>query len=220
MPVEHHKLETVVMKKVSIHYQLFKPSAYEARTDKKWPVILFLHGMNKRGDDIHSLDVYGLNEFVKSKKDFEFLVITPQCPFFSTWPMERDAVIALVNEIVTNERVDTERIYLTGFSMGGNGVLDLAVNAPQLFAAVVPIAGWLVAEKTELLKHIPVWAFHGEADDVIPVQRTEEMVAALESMGGHVRMTTFPRLKHSIMNEVYNHPELYHWLLQHKKVQR
>lgn len=98
--------------------------------------------------------------------------------------------------------------------MGGNGVWDLAANSENVFAAAVPLAGWYDTSAAMRLKSIRIWAFHGEDDDVIPISKTEEMVSAIKDAGGTPRLTRYPGLKHSIMEETYTKLELYKWLEQ------
>jgi len=200
-----------------INYQLHLPDQYEDIIDKKWPLILFLHGSGRRGEDISFLNKYGLNKVAENNRDFEFIVLTPQCPSSSTWLKERNFVLSLLNEIISDYRVDSERIYLTGFSMGGNGAWDLAAHSAGIFAAVAPIAGWFEPESSHLLKDVPIWNFHGEEDETVPIQRSEEIVSALLQIGGDVRFTRYPGLRHRVIDETYNDPELYSWFLQHKR---
>ncbi|NOV01089.1 carboxylesterase family protein [Paenibacillus planticolens] len=215
MPINHRRLNKEIIKRVDMGYQLFVPSSYEEKPDKKWPLIMFLHGIKKRGDDIHLLDGYGLTWMAEKQSDFEFFVLTPQCPELSSWPYERDALVALLDEICNTFRVDSEKIYLTGFSMGGNGAWDLAAHYPDRFAAVAPLAGWFDVQKAHLLKELPVWTFHGEDDDVVSIQGSKMMVEALRQVGAEVAFTTFPGLKHAIMDEVYGNRELFDWFLNH-----
>ncbi|MBW7455864.1 dienelactone hydrolase family protein [Paenibacillus sepulcri] len=217
MPVTSHLLRQETPEPVRIGYQLFLPSDYERNTGKKWPLILFLHCIKKRGDDLALLHQYGVARFAEERKDFGFIVATPQCPEHSDWPQQRNALSALLDEIARSHRVDPERVYLTGFSMGGNGTWDLAANVPGRFAAIAPLAGYYQPEDASLLKGIPVWAFHGEKDDVVIPGRTTEMVNAIRSLGGSVRYTAYPELDHQIWEETYGNPELYQWFLEHKR---
>jgi predicted peptidase len=216
MPVNNYSLHIEVPERKRIHYQLFLPHEYEA-SDNKYPLIVFLHGIRKRGDDITLLNDYGLTWIAERKKDFPFIIVTPQCPADSNWTLESDSVIAVTEEIVSTYRVALENIYLTGFSMGGRGAWDLAAKCPELFAAAVPISGWFEVEKAHLLKDMPIWAFHGEEDDVVPPSGSEDMVNALRSLGSNIRYTSYPGLRHFVMDETYGNPALYEWLLTHRR---
>ncbi|QYR20245.1 prolyl oligopeptidase family serine peptidase [Paenibacillus sp. sptzw28] len=219
MSVTNHMFKKDTPIHVSLNYQLFLPHDIESKNDKKYPLILFLHGIKKRGEDISLLNNYGLTWIAESKPDFPFIVVTPQCPTDSNWVQEYQQVLALIDEIITNHPIDSERIYLTGFSMGGNGTWDFASRSPELFSAIVPISGWFEPDKAMLLKDVPIWAFHCVDDDVVHVSGTEDMDKALTSIEGNVKVTYYSGFKHDhkVMHETYNNTELYNWLLNQKK---
>ncbi|WP_332262464.1 dienelactone hydrolase family protein [Paenibacillus sp. GSMTC-2017] len=123
--------------------------------------------------------------------------------------------MALLDQIESDYPVDLSHIYVTGFSLGGNGAWDLAAYHSVRFAAVAPLAGWFQPELAHLLKDIPVWAFHGADDDINPVTSTIDMVTALQEAGGHIKSTIYPPgLRHEIMQETYKGEELFNWFLQ------
>ncbi|SFT21606.1 Phospholipase/Carboxylesterase [Paenibacillus sp. BC26] len=217
MALYKQRLQTEIRKPISIGYQLFLPSAYDEQEEKDWPLIVFLHGINRRGEDLSALDGYGLPAIAESRGIFKFVVAAPQCGTHSFWPIERDGVMAMIDHLVASCRIDERRIYLTGFSMGGNGAWDLAARYPERFAAVAPLSGWYQPEAAALLKDVPIWAFHGEDDDVVPVSGSRDMVQALQAIGGNIAFTSYPRLKHSIMSETYRNTELYQWFLRHER---
>ncbi|WP_240941773.1 dienelactone hydrolase family protein [Paenibacillus sp. HB172176] len=177
-------------------------------------MILFLHGVKKRGDDIRLLDHYGIMKHAAANPAFPFIAVAPQCPLTKSWTDMKTEIIQLCNEMNTRFGVDQKRIYLVGFSMGGNGVWELAFSEPELFAAAVPIAGWY---ESRAAKHIsiPVWAFHGEEDDVIPMEQSIQMVNAMKKAGREVQFTTYPGMKHEheVMDRTFANPALYEWLL-------
>ncbi|MEI7024926.1 prolyl oligopeptidase family serine peptidase [Paenibacillus sp. y28] len=201
----------------ALGYQLFLPIDYEAEPEKRWPVILFLHGIKKRGSNLGDLDGYGLLGIAEETPGFGFVVIVPQCPAESSWPKERASVLALLDSVQQHYRTDAKQVLLTGFSMGGNGVWDLADYASDRFAAAAPLAGYYDADRASLFGDMPIWTFHGEADDVVPVQRTQDVVAALQLAGKNVRCTLLPELKHPIMDAVYRDPALFEWFLEQVK---
>jgi len=198
-------------------YQLFLPANYEELYEKKWPLILFLHGSGRRGTDIRILDGYGLNGIAENNEDFEFIVLTPQCPSSEVWANQHGSLLYLLDKIISKYRVDTDRIYLTGFSMGGIGSWSLAAHAPQRFAAVAPIAGWFEPEMAHSLMNVPIWNFHGQEDETVPFHRSEKIVSRLIEIGGNVRFTRYPNAGHGVMNETYRNPDLYKWFLEHTK---
>src|SRR5205823_8592635 len=113
-------------------------------------------------------------KIVENEPDFPFLVVSPQCPLGAHWN-PRD-VIALLDELIETEAVDIVRVYLTGMSMGGYGAWETAIAFPDRFAALAPVCGGGDPRQVARIKHLPVWAFHGERDDIVPVSATLEMV--------------------------------------------
>lgn len=198
-------------------YKLFLPKSYDGNNaQESFPLILLLHGIKKRGNDLSLLDSYGILSIAEQNEDFPYILVVPQCPPDTFWPENRNMVLGVLNQVTTGHRVDRKRVYLTGFSMGGNGVWDLAANTRGLFAAAAPLAGWYDANAAEQLVTTPIWAFHGEDDDIVPCSKTEEMVQAVIRAGGAPKFTTYPGLKHPIMVEVYGNPKLYEWFSIHE----
>ena len=113
--------------------------------------------------------------------------------------------------------IDQDRIYLTGLSMGGFGAWSLAAEYPGRFAAIAPVCGGGNPLEAGSLAHLPIWVFHGAKDTVVPVEKSREMVAALENAGGNVRFTVYPDSEHDSWTETYNNPELYEWFLTYTR---
>jgi predicted peptidase len=209
-----------------LNYLFFLPQDYGKEPRKKWPVILFLHGVGERGDgltDLELVKMYGPPMLVEQQADFPFLVLSPQCPTDSSWDDHLDDLDALLDEVVNTYAVGTDRVYVTGLSMGGFGTWKLALRYPRRFAAIVPIAGGhtfgsdSVPEKICDLKDTPVWAFHGALDTAVLPSQSEVMVEALRACGGDVQFTLYPDAEHDSWTETYRNPELYAWLLQHTR---
>ena len=207
--------EVEVTKMVRLDYLAFLPEGYGEDTQKKWPLILFLHGMGERGDDLELLKLHGIAKVVEEQPDLPFVAISPQCPETSWWHVEVDALSALLDEVLGKYAVDENRVYLTGLSMGGFGAWQLGSTYPHRFAAVAPICGGGDASKVCALKDVPVWVFHGAQDPTVPLQRSEEMVDALKACGGNVRLTVYRDLEHDSWTRTYDDPALYKWFLQH-----
>ena len=212
--------------KAGLNYLLFLPQEYGQKPRKKWPLILFLHGMGERGDepeDLEIVKVYGPPMIVEREVDFPFIVISPQCPAESYWTAELDNLDALLDEIVATYAVDLDRVYLTGLSMGGYGAWNLALRHPNRFAAIAPIAGGYVHESDAVpenicdLKDVPIWVFHGAQDTTVLPRQSEVMVDALRACGSDVRFTLYPDAEHDSWTETYDNPELYTWLLEHTR---
>lgn len=208
--------EKIALHSTSYKYLLFLPEDY-GQKKQKWPMILFLHGMGERGDDLNKVKVHGPPKIVEKQKDFPFVVVSPQCPASDVWTEKPEVLINLLDDIVAGYDVDTERIYLTGLSMGGYGTWALAAKYPERFAAIVPICGGGKRFMARSLKDIPVWAFHGAKDYVVPLKESEEMVNAVKALGGNARLTVYPDTGHDSWTETYRNKELYSWFLGHRK---
>jgi len=210
-------MQKQITKSVSLKYLLYLPKGYGENKDQKWPLMLFLHGAGERGNDVNKVKVHGPAKLVEQGKEFPFIIVSPQCPADSWWTDQLDALVALLDDVQAKYAVDTNRVYLTGLSMGGFGSWALGCRYPNRFAAIVPICGggeWFLAER---LKNVPVWAFHGAKDNVVPLRESQEMVDALKRAGGNVQLTVYPEANHDSWTETYNNPKLYEWLLsQHK----
>jgi len=209
--------QRAIRKLVGCQYLVFLPKDYDG-SRKRWPLILFLHGAGERGKKLDLVKKHGPPKIVEQQPDFPFIVISPQCAAKEWW--STDVLTALLDEVMEDYRVDPRRVYLTGLSMGGYGAWSLAMACPERFAAVVPICGGgnrLLAHK---LKGVPVWAFHGAKDDVVPVRESKKMVDAVCEAGGDARLTVYPDTGHDSWTATYDSPKLYEWLLAHTKPPR
>jgi predicted peptidase len=204
-----------------VSYLLYLPVDYGKDPQQKWPLILFLHGSGERGSDLELLKRQPLPKTLDRQKDFPFIVISPQLSLaMANWSDLIEPVKTLLDQIQASYSVDTQRIYLTGLSMGGFGTWEFALRYPRRFAAIVPIAGGYrfqshaIPENICDLKDLPVWVFHGAQDtNVLPAQ-SEEMVEALRACGGKVRFTLYPDADHSASwTRAYANPDVYKWLL-------
>lgn len=207
-----------------LKYLLHLPAGYEAKGEKRWPAMLFLHGAGERGTNLAKVGVHGPPKLVKSNPEFPFIVVSPQCPAGEVW--NEEALLALLDEVIEKHRVDEKRVYLTGLSMGGFGSWNLGLRHPKRFAAVAPICGGgdvlavLLATpgNTARLKKLPVWAFHGAKDEIVPLAESERMVNVLKRAGNsNVKLTVYPQAGHDSWTETYQNQELYDWLLQHRR---
>lgn len=196
-----------------LEYLLFLPQGYET-TDQRWPLMLFLHGAGESGTNLDRVKIHGPPKIVESKPDFPFILVSPQCPRRG-WNVE--ALNALLDEVVAQYRVDKDRVYLTGLSMGGYGTWSLGAAHPEKFAALVPICGGGNPANAAKLAQLPIWVFHGAKDPTVPIARSKEMVEALKAAGGNPKFTVYPEAGHDSWTETYNNPELYKWLLEQKR---
>jgi len=207
-----------------VQYLLFLPKDYKASKTKRWPVILFLHGAGERGTNIWKVATHGPPKHVLEHPEFPFIVVSPQCAEHHSW--SNDVLLSLLGEITRKYRVDTSRLYLTGLSMGGYGTWNLGLAFPEKFAAIAPICGGgnLInillssTEKAAPLKSLPIWAFHGARDPVVPVEESKRMVEAVKKAGiKEVKLTIYPEALHDSWTQTYANPELYEWFLEHKR---
>jgi predicted peptidase len=133
------------------------------------------------------------------------------------WPNFIEKIMALIDETIETYDVDTSRIYLTGLSMGGYGTWALACTYPERFAAIAPICSGGMPFVAHTMADIPVWAFHGEKDDVVPLSESQMMVDAVNEAGGNAKLTVYPDLAHDSWTQTYDNPKLYEWFLEHSK---
>jgi predicted peptidase len=200
----------------SLNYLLFLPRETRAQVRGKYPLIVSLHGIGESGSYLPKLKNDGLPKYLDGDNSFPFIVVSPQCPSTTEWYYDRTdtLVYKMLDEVIVRYPVDTNRIYLTGYSMGGIGTLDLAIRYPYRFAAILPIAfrietGWEVCR----LANMPIWAFHGEQDDVIPFSKAQEVMVALKNCGGNPTFTAYPNVGHDSWTRTYSNPAVFDWLL-------
>ena len=208
-----------IRKTVKAQYLLYLPTGY-AESKNQWPLILFLHGAGERGDDLEKVKIHGLPKLIaKEGKELPFVVISPQCPKDGWWSDEAqiEMLDALLDHIFYRYRIDQNRIYVTGLSMGGFGTWSLAAKYPDRFAAIAPICGGGDPRDAPRISHLPVWAFHGAKDTIVEPEKSREMADALKKAGSDVKLTIYPEAGHDSWTETYNNPELYNWFLEHRR---
>jgi predicted peptidase len=158
----------------------------------------------------------GLPYILRTGMKLPFVVVAPLCSpeewWDSHWSLENLNV--LLDEVIGKYHVDSRRVYLTGWSMGGAGSWKLASDYPARFAAVVPISGKTQLKYAARLRNMPVWAFHGAKDPVVPVSESQKMTDALQTSGSDARLTIFPDTAHEAWQQAYTDPKLYEWLLK------
>lgn len=198
---------------VELDYLIYLPDGYE--NQESWPLLLFLHGSGERGSDLELVKVHGPPKLISQGQSFPMIVVSPQCPTDERW--KPVTLSALLDEIEERYHVDPDRIYVTGLSMGGFGTWALAEFSPERFAAVAPICGGGEKFWARRIGDLPVWAFHGDQDAGVPVERTLQMIEALQEKGGEPRVTIYPGVEHDSWTQTYANPELYEWLLAHRR---
>jgi predicted peptidase len=219
----------------SLPYRLLVPKGSEEKGERKYPLVLFLHGAGERGSDNTSQLKWGGAMLATDLQEKEpCFVIAPQCPNGKQWvntpwgkgsysaekvPVSDELRMALaaVDEVKKEFPIDSGRVYVMGLSMGGYGTWDAIARRPGEFAAAVPICGGGDPSKAGEIKHVTVWAFHGGADPVVPTQGTRDMIEALKKAGAEPKYTEYPGVGHDSWTKAWNEPELLTWLLGQKR---
>jgi predicted peptidase len=224
----------------SLSYQILFPVNYDPSI--KYPVVLVLHGAGERGDDNVAQMKYGTQVFLNPENQAKFpaIVIFPQCPkdsYWSSvkidrtqkptefifdysqninWPLQ--SAVDLVKSLVKTKVADKKRLYIMGLSMGGMGTMEAVSRNPKMFAAAIPICGG--ADLTYVKKYakkLPLWVNHGDADSVVPVKHSRELVAALQDAGANVTYTEYPGVNHNSWDNTFAQPTLLSWFFSFKK---
>lgn len=204
----------------SISYLLYLPKNYSEAaagdSQNRWPLMLFLHGRGESEGPLSAVKKWGPPNFIEHGINFHYIIASPQCPPSpKSWnsPQEETLLLALLNHLTNAFKADTDRIYLTGLSMGGFGSWRMAADHPELFAAVVPICGGGDPRDAGKLKNLPIWVWHGAADPVVPVQRSIDMVEAIKKAGSTtIRLTTLEGIGHVSWQAAYASPDVWLWL--------
>ena len=198
-----------------MNYLLQLPEDYQSDTTKLWPMMVFLHGGGEWGTDVEKVKWLGPPRKIEDGHKYPFIVVSPQSPEHGWRP---DFVRRLTLDLQDRYRVDKDRTYLTGLSMGGFGTWRTAQSYPELFAAIVPICGGGDTYNVHSLENMPIWCFHGEKDDVIPISRSQEMIDSLKQYDNpNVKFTIYPDVWHDSWTETYNNEDVYTWMLSHTR---
>jgi len=195
----------------------FLPKGYDPKGQKKWPLIIFLHGS---GDfNLARLAHDGVKRIADSQPDqFGFVVVQPSCPDFRWWSAPE--LDDMLDEVLRTHDVDPDRIYLTGFSMGGYATWEWAIDHPDRFAAIAPVAGVGDAQYAPRVAKIPVFFIQSAVDEAVPLAKARPMFDALTKSGVTVKELIFKDSNHTMTSRLaYENPELYTWFLQHRKSQ-
>jgi len=208
----------------TLPYGVLSPNKVDA--GKKYPLVIFLHGAGERGRDNHKhLKFIQILFTQNALNKYPCFVVAPQCPEGEVWstlmlgkpfnptptrPME--LFLQVYDQLLKEYPIDPSRIYVTGLSMGGFGTWDLIARYPNRFAAAVPICGGGDVKTVPLIKHIPIWAFHGALDPTVPPRLSRKMITALQEAGSSPGYTEYPGIKHSSWHQAYKEPRLMKWM--------
>lgn len=229
---------TVTVNGLVHRYQVYLPADY-ATGVQRWPVILFLHGAGERGADGLLQTNVGLPAAIRATPArYPAIVVIPQVPTDSLWlGTSAQAAISALDATLAEFRADTDRVYLTGLSMGGNGTWNLAYRYPDRWAAVAPICSFVTpiprlagsraivpadsgdafAAIATRLARVPTWIFHGEIDPVVPVSESRRAYDAFRAAGADVRYTEFLGGGHNVWDGVYASPQFQEWLFGQRR---
>lgn len=228
---------TVTVSGLTLRYQVYVPVNYTP--SQNWPVILYLHGAGERGTDGIRQTLIGLGSAVRNDaRRFPALVIYPQAPPDSSWTgVVADAAMAALDAVQREYKIDPDRVYLTGLSMGGNGTWYIAYRHPERFAAIAPICGWVTSiplfrghppvlsgdnatafkSLADKLRNMPTWIFHGEIDAVVPVTESRQAHEALRAVNANVRYSELPGIAHNAWDPAYASVEFTNWLFAQRR---
>lgn len=199
-------------------YQLFVPRGYDMSGRQQWPLMIFLHGSGERGADIEKVKAHGPPQMVATHPGFPMLLASPLLETDGDWDTAK--LNALVASLRKAYRVDPSRIYLTGLSRGGHATWRWAAERPDLFAAIAPVAGRGDPTVACTLKDLPVWAFHGDNDDIVRPVGSFAMVEAIRqcpALAVQPRLTVYPATNHNSWDQAYGEDILYRWFLEQRR---
>lgn len=217
-------------------YQILLPKDY--KPGKKYPLLVVLHGAGERGTDNESQMKYGKSVFLDSlnRINYQAIVIFPQCPKESYWSsvkINRSTVpttflfdysapinwpLQAVIDLVKSTKHDKKRTYIMGLSMGGMGTMEAISRNPKVFAAASPICGGADLSYVSLYaKRVPLWVHHGDADIVVPVRHSQELVKAVQSQGVEIRYNEYAGVNHNSWDNAFKQPDLLAWIFSHRK---
>ena len=208
-------------------YRLFVPPGYDKRT--KYPLVLWLHGGAGRGTDnlkqISGGNTIGSHVWTRAANQAKHpcFVVAPQCPDEASWSTfdtvipgrQLEMVLELLQELQKTYSLDPKRFYVTGQSLGGFGTWAIVSQHPEMFAAAMPVCGGGNESAAKLIK-TPIWAFHGEKDQTVRVERSRQMIAAIKQAGGSPKYTEYAGEGHAIWEKVFSEPELLPWVFAQK----
>ncbi|KIA98414.1 phospholipase [Flavobacterium sp. KMS] len=204
------KIKTEIIQKHELGYALHIP----ADIKEKKPLLIFLHGSGEKGTDIEKVKIHGPFKYLKDHK-LDAYVLAPQCPEGEEWDAE--VLYRLILKIQKENNIDSDRIYVTGLSLGGWGTWNLAFAHPDMFAAIVPISGFvdlIQLEQTCKIAKIPTRIFHGLMDDVVNIDYAIAIYKELKKCNSNVELTIFDDAGHDSWSRVYDNQEIYDWMFK------
>lgn len=224
----------------TLPYRILYPENYDQK--RTYPMVMFLHGAGERGNDNEAQLTHGAKLFLadSNRRNFPAIVVFPQCPLNVAWssvsvdrtkqPLEFSfnyknpqtgpmrAMLALTKELIKKEAVNSNRVYITGLSMGGMGTFEAVYHMPNLFAAAAPICGGGdAASYNKKTVKVPFWIFHGDADPVVNVKLSHDMVDRIKELKGSVKYSEYPGVGHNSWDNAFAEPGYLDWMFGHSK---
>ena len=200
-------------------YLLALPKSDDA--DRRYPLVIFLHGSGERGTDPRDVARHGPPRLIAEGRGGlldNAIVVSPQCPPGQWWPFKVAALKAFLDHLTAEYRVDPDRVYVVGLSMGGFGAITWAASEPDRFAAVVSVCGGGLAEQARAIRTIPTWLYHGTADRVVPVGGSVQIYETMRDAGTtDVHLTLYERVGHDSWTPAFEEGRLWRWLFEQKR---
>lgn len=200
-------------------YAIFLPADYHNQPQKKWPLLVFLHGSGERGNDGHMSIKVGIGPAILARaNNFPFIVLLPQAK--QSWDAQGadgQRVMALVDEMKKVYRVDDNQVHLTGLSMGGAGTWSLGTTHPRTWASLAMVCGFGDEKKASTLQHLPFWGFCGDKDFPRLLDSMRKIAAEFKMLNAPAHYTEYPGVDHNSWDLAYNHDELYTWMLKQRR---
>jgi predicted peptidase len=210
------RLHRTVIRTVDAELLLYLPPGFDPHGNRRYPLLIFLHGSGESGHNIEAVKTHGPPKLVAAGQHLPFIVASPQAREEHEG-FDPTTLDAMLDELLERLPIDPDRVYLTGLSMGGMWTYGWASMDPGRFAAIAPISGEWGTEAACALKDVPVWAFHGAKDDVVPIAADRAMVDAINQCGGDARLSVYDNAGHGVWGIAYGEPQLFAWLLAHKR---
>lgn len=197
-------------------YVVYVPQSYDPA--KPMPSIIFLNGAGECGTDGYR-QVYHFGGAIMLKADeWPFIIMFPQKQDVKTkWEDEEPMVMEVLSKTKAEFNVDDSRLYLTGLSQGGHGTWTIAAKHPDMFAAIAPCCGWADEDVAKSVSKLPIWTFHGDKDEAVKLECSQEMQNWIEAAGGACKLTVYPGVGHNSWDNAYRNENLAGWFLEHKK---
>ncbi len=205
----------IIERKTEVGFLEYLPKGY-SESQKKFPLILFLHGGGESGDDLELVKKNGLTHEIENGREIPAIVLAPQNPDpKGLWDdaLLHSFLLAKLPEL----RVDESRIYIMGMSRGGHGAFRLAVQHPETFAAAVIVCGGGPVSYAPWAKKVPFWFFHGDKDPVVPADESRRLSTAILKAGGEANLTIYPDTKHNAWSKAFADDRLYEWMFSKRK---